>query len=274
MLSPSQQAWKQKGRDFGASAARRRIGRRFRPRGLATPGGVRRPGRDRARGVRRTGLDARRVRRAMERSRLRRPPPGGLVRGQRPGVRRHRADPHGRRRGPETTLAAAARPRRVDRRPRRDRAGRRLRHQPPDDRGGTSRRQMADPGRETLYTCATAANFHVVYAITGPGRLGCFIVEPGRRRAGPPLHPVGLKGCGLGQVTFDHVTVPDENVLGLPGAGATVFQAPSSASEPASARSSLGDGARARMAIQARTSAASADSRSPDTRRCLIGSPT
>jgi len=80
-------------------------------------------------------------------------------------------------------------------------------------------------GVKHCITCATAANFHVVYARTGPGRLGCFIVEPGTPGvSAQPLHPVGLKGCGLGQVTFDRVTVPDENLLGLPGAGATVFQ--------------------------------------------------
>jgi alkylation response protein AidB-like acyl-CoA dehydrogenase len=80
-------------------------------------------------------------------------------------------------------------------------------------------------GVKHCITCAAAADCHVVYARTTPGRLGCFVVEPGTPGVSVrPLHPAGLIGCGLGQVTFDGVAVPGENLLGQPEAGATIFQ--------------------------------------------------
>jgi alkylation response protein AidB-like acyl-CoA dehydrogenase len=80
-------------------------------------------------------------------------------------------------------------------------------------------------GVKHCITCATAATFHVVYARTAADRLGCFVIEPGTPGVSVrPLHPAGLKGCGLGQVTFDRVAVPGENLIGLPEAGATLFQ--------------------------------------------------
>ena len=80
-------------------------------------------------------------------------------------------------------------------------------------------------GVKHCITGATAADFHVVYARTDAGRLGCFVVEPGSAGVSVrPLHPAGLTGCGLGQVTFDRVAVPAENILGQPEAGAAIFQ--------------------------------------------------
>ena len=109
-----------------------------------------------------------------------------------------------------------------------------------------------------------AANFHVVYARTGPGRLGCFIVEPGTPGvSAQPCTRSDSKGCGLGQVTFDRVAVPDENVLGLPRRGDAVFQGAIERERACIARLP-GDGVRpAEMAIECVNERRIGDSRLP-----------
>jgi alkylation response protein AidB-like acyl-CoA dehydrogenase len=80
-------------------------------------------------------------------------------------------------------------------------------------------------GVKHCITCGAVADMHVVYARTASGSLGCFVVEPGATGvAMRPLHPSGLHGCGLGQITYDKVHVPAANVLGRPEAGSTLFQ--------------------------------------------------
>lgn len=80
-------------------------------------------------------------------------------------------------------------------------------------------------GVKHCITGGAVADFHIVYARTHEGALGCFVVEPGTAGVTMrPLHPAGLHGCGLGQVTFDRVSVPAENALGKPDAGAMLFQ--------------------------------------------------
>jgi alkylation response protein AidB-like acyl-CoA dehydrogenase len=80
-------------------------------------------------------------------------------------------------------------------------------------------------GVKHCITCGAVADLHVVYARTAGGSLGCFVIEPGATGVTMrPLHPAGLHGCGLGQITFDKVHVPPGNVLGKPEAGSTLFQ--------------------------------------------------
>lgn len=80
-------------------------------------------------------------------------------------------------------------------------------------------------GAKHCITAAAVADLHIVYARAPSGQPGCFVVEPGTPGVTQqPLHPAGLHGCGLGRVTFDRVSVPSENVLGRPEAGAALFQ--------------------------------------------------
>jgi alkylation response protein AidB-like acyl-CoA dehydrogenase len=80
-------------------------------------------------------------------------------------------------------------------------------------------------GVKHCITCGAVADLHVVYARTSAGGLASFVVEPGTAGVTmKPLHPVGLHGCGLGQVSFEGVRVPAENVIGRPDAGAMLFQ--------------------------------------------------
>jgi alkylation response protein AidB-like acyl-CoA dehydrogenase len=71
----------------------------------------------------------------------------------------------------------------------------------------------------------------VTYATTDPdmGHLGqtAFVVDaqaPGVRRS-EPFDKMGLWSCRAGTVDFENCFVPDDHVLGQPGAGAAIFQA-------------------------------------------------
>jgi len=81
-------------------------------------------------------------------------------------------------------------------------------------------------GVKHCITCASHADFHVVYArIAEGGGLGCFLIEPGT--PGITLRPqpaVGLTGCGLGQISYEQVKIPGKNMLGDAGSGSMVFQ--------------------------------------------------
>lgn len=83
-------------------------------------------------------------------------------------------------------------------------------------------------GKKKYATCGAGADLHVVYAkMDDPERyrLSCFLIEPGTPgMTVRPLPASGLHGSGLSEVTYENVTVSDENILGKPGSGAMVFQ--------------------------------------------------
>jgi alkylation response protein AidB-like acyl-CoA dehydrogenase len=84
-------------------------------------------------------------------------------------------------------------------------------------------------GRKALITNAPRANVFIVFA-RSPGSEGvigvsAFLVEanaPGLT-IGPPIEKLGLRTAVMSEVSFDHVRVADDSVLGRPGRGARVF---------------------------------------------------
>lgn len=83
-------------------------------------------------------------------------------------------------------------------------------------------------GKKKYTTCGAGADLHVVYAkMDDPDRyrLSCFLVEPNTPgMTVRPLPASGLDGSGLSEVTYDNVSVPEENIIGRPGAGGMLFQ--------------------------------------------------
>lgn len=80
-------------------------------------------------------------------------------------------------------------------------------------------------GIKHCITCAASASLHVIYARSGENALSCFLVEAGTPGvSAKPLQSCGLVGCGLGTVHLKDVLVPDENLLGQPGAGGALVQ--------------------------------------------------
>ncbi|MFQ5428704.1 MAG: acyl-CoA dehydrogenase family protein [Phycisphaerae bacterium] len=83
-------------------------------------------------------------------------------------------------------------------------------------------------GKKRYTTCGAGADLHVVYArMDDPARyrLSCLIIEPDTPGMHVrPLPTTGLRGSGLSEVTYDNVSVPEDHVLGRPGAGAMLFQ--------------------------------------------------
>ncbi|MCW5251423.1 acyl-CoA dehydrogenase family protein [Streptomyces sp. SHP 1-2] len=86
-------------------------------------------------------------------------------------------------------------------------------------------------GTKSFVSNGPVCDLLVTYATSDPdlGHLGqtAFLVDasaPGVRRSGP-FDKMGLWSCRAGSVDFEECFVPDEQVLGRPGAGAAVFQA-------------------------------------------------
>lgn len=84
-------------------------------------------------------------------------------------------------------------------------------------------------GSKTFITNAPIADLLLVFAVTdkqkGFAGISAFIVEknfPGFS-VGRPLDMMGLRTCPLGEVFLEECEVPEENRLGLEGAGAAIF---------------------------------------------------
>jgi alkylation response protein AidB-like acyl-CoA dehydrogenase len=84
-------------------------------------------------------------------------------------------------------------------------------------------------GAKTFITNAPIADVFVVFASTdrtkGLGGLSCLLVErnaPGLS-VGPPFQKMGLRSSPMSEVAFADCTVPEENMLGSPGAGMAIF---------------------------------------------------
>jgi alkylation response protein AidB-like acyl-CoA dehydrogenase len=84
-------------------------------------------------------------------------------------------------------------------------------------------------GSKTFITNAPVADVFLVFARTDPAMgfagLSAFIVErqtPGLSVAGQ-IHKMGLRTSPMGELALDGCEVPDENLLGAPGAGSTIF---------------------------------------------------
>ena len=98
----------------------------------------------------------------------------------------------------------------------------------------TTARRVADGyllnGIKSYVTNGPIADAIVVYASTEPkhGHLGisAFVVERGASglTVGPALETTGLPGAPIGAVHFADCRVPSENLLGVEGAGAAIFQ--------------------------------------------------
>lgn len=86
-------------------------------------------------------------------------------------------------------------------------------------------------GTKSFVSNGPVADVLVTYATSDPaaGHLGqtAFVVETGAPgvQLGPPFGKMGLSSCSAGEVVFEDCFVPDEQVLGAPGMGATIFQA-------------------------------------------------
>jgi len=84
-------------------------------------------------------------------------------------------------------------------------------------------------GSKTFITNAPVADLFLVFARTDASKgfagLSVFIVErqtPGLSVAGQ-IHKMGLRTSPMGELALDGCEVPDENLLGSPGAGSTIF---------------------------------------------------
>jgi alkylation response protein AidB-like acyl-CoA dehydrogenase len=84
-------------------------------------------------------------------------------------------------------------------------------------------------GSKTFITNATVADVFVVFASTDPGKgwagITAFLVDaanPGVT-VGAPFHKMGLRTSPMAEVFFDDCEIPEDAVLGRPGAGARVF---------------------------------------------------
>ncbi len=84
-------------------------------------------------------------------------------------------------------------------------------------------------GSKSFVTNAPVADVFLVFARTDPvkgfGGLSAFIVErntPGLS-VSAQMHKMGLRTSPMGEIAFDGCEVPEENLLGSPGAGVTIF---------------------------------------------------
>jgi hypothetical protein len=84
-------------------------------------------------------------------------------------------------------------------------------------------------GTKTFSSNGPVADVAVVYAVTDPdkaiGGISAFVVErdtPGFG-AGQTFHKMGLRTSPIGELVFEDVYVPAENVIGGVGAGTTIF---------------------------------------------------
>jgi len=87
-------------------------------------------------------------------------------------------------------------------------------------------------GTKNWITNLGIADFYVVFAVTDPQAghshgIGAFIVEADRPgfSIGRLEHKLGIRGSPTGQPIFDHVRVPEENLIGAPGEGFKVAMA-------------------------------------------------
>jgi alkylation response protein AidB-like acyl-CoA dehydrogenase len=84
-------------------------------------------------------------------------------------------------------------------------------------------------GAKTFVTNAPIADVFVVFAKTDPTKgfagISALLVDreaPGLV-VGRPFHKMGLRTSPMSEVMFDDCQVPEENLLGRPGAGASIF---------------------------------------------------
>ena len=81
-------------------------------------------------------------------------------------------------------------------------------------------------GTKNWITNATIANFYVIFAVTDreARRASAFIVEADRAGFSVPKleHKMGIRGSPTGQLLFEDVRVPAENLIGEEGRGMAV----------------------------------------------------
>ncbi len=81
-------------------------------------------------------------------------------------------------------------------------------------------------GSKSWISNCGVADFYIVFALSDVGarRITAFIVDGDRPglRTGKLEHKLGIRGSPTGQLHFDDVRVPDENVLGTVGKGLAV----------------------------------------------------
>jgi L-prolyl-PCP dehydrogenase len=84
-------------------------------------------------------------------------------------------------------------------------------------------------GGKTFITNAPIADVFIVFASTDPaegwGGISAFLVERDRSglSIGPPFDKMGLRTSSMSEVAFTDCPVPEENMLGAPGAGMALF---------------------------------------------------
>ncbi len=85
-------------------------------------------------------------------------------------------------------------------------------------------------GSKTFVTNAPVADAFLVFARTDPAKafagISAFVVErdtPGLS-VGKEMHKMGLRTSPMGELALNECPVPEENLLGSRGAGATIFQ--------------------------------------------------
>jgi alkylation response protein AidB-like acyl-CoA dehydrogenase len=82
-------------------------------------------------------------------------------------------------------------------------------------------------GQKMFISFARQAGVALVFAAMDGGGLGAFLVEPGGPgwTVGPPVEVLGLAGTEAAAIHLDGVRVPDDALVGAPGAGFDVLLA-------------------------------------------------
>lgn len=73
-------------------------------------------------------------------------------------------------------------------------------------------------GTKRWITFAAASDLYLVFGKQGDKSMACFVEKGTPGFSVTPIHGMlGFKGCHLGQLDFDEVKIPKENIVGKPG---------------------------------------------------------
>lgn len=83
-------------------------------------------------------------------------------------------------------------------------------------------------GTKTFISNSSNSDLVLTYAATNSakgffGGITAFIIDKDKYQKGAVFSKMGLESCSLGEIIFDDVSIPSENILGKEGGGAVIF---------------------------------------------------